>query len=119
MATDLAKAAKERGIKYFLISYVDLFGVLRAKLSPAQAITQMMNDGAGFAGFATWLDLTPAQAERDRVRREVSIVALAGEPLLLRRRHDRSVLDQSGCGVVVEPADPQDVHAATLAPSYR
>ena len=26
MATDLAKAAKERGIKYFLISYVDLFG---------------------------------------------------------------------------------------------
>ena len=63
MATDLAKAAKEQGIKYFLISYVDLFGVLRAKLSPAQAITQMVNDGAGFAGFATWLDMTPAHAD--------------------------------------------------------
>ncbi len=32
MATDLAKVAKERKIKYFLISYVDLFGALRAKL---------------------------------------------------------------------------------------
>jgi len=63
MATDLAKVAKERGIKYFLISYVDLFGVLRAKLSPAQAIQQMVNDGAGFAGFATWLDMTPAHAD--------------------------------------------------------
>ena len=35
MANDLAKAAKDRGIKYFLISFVDLFGVLRAKLVPA------------------------------------------------------------------------------------
>src|SRR3569623_1860602 len=60
MATDLMKVAKERKIKYFLISYVDLFGVLRAKLSPAAAIGAMQRDGAGFAGFATWLDMTPA-----------------------------------------------------------
>ena len=32
MATDLAAVAKKDGIKYFLISFVDLFGVLRAKL---------------------------------------------------------------------------------------
>lgn len=38
MAHDLAEIAKERGIQYFLISYVDLFGVLRAKLVPAAAI---------------------------------------------------------------------------------
>ncbi len=63
MATDLAKVAKDKGIKYFLISYVDLFGALRAKLVPAQAIGQMVRDGAGFAGFATWLDMTPADPD--------------------------------------------------------
>src|SRR6185295_6820407 len=63
MATDLAKIAKERKIKYFLISYVDLFGVLRAKLSPAAAIADMQQNGAGFAGFATWLDMTPAHPD--------------------------------------------------------
>src|SRR5262250_3969890 len=63
MATDLAKVAKERKIKYFLISYVDLFGGLRAKLAPAQAIADMQQNGAGFAGFATWLDMTPAHPD--------------------------------------------------------
>jgi glutamate---methylamine ligase len=63
MATDLAKAAKERGIKYFLISYVDLFGTLRAKLAPATAIDAMSKEGAGFAGFASWLDMTPADPD--------------------------------------------------------
>lgn len=63
MSTDLSKVAKERKIKYFLISYVDLFGHLRAKLVPAQAIAGMQRDGAGFAGFATWLDMTPAHPD--------------------------------------------------------
>lgn len=63
MATDLAKVAKERKIKYFLISYTDLFGALRAKLVPAAAIAGMQKDGAGFAGFATWLDMTPAHPD--------------------------------------------------------
>ena len=51
MAADLAKIAKEKKIKYFLISFVDLFGVLRAKLVPARAIGDMQKDGADFAGF--------------------------------------------------------------------
>jgi glutamine synthetase len=63
MAADLSKIAKERKIKYFLISYVDLFGHLRAKLAPAEAIAGMQRDGAGFAGFATWLDMTPAHPD--------------------------------------------------------
>ena len=61
--TDLAKIAKERGIKYFLISYVDLFGTMRAKLVPAAAIGGMAKNGAGFAGFASWLDMTPADPD--------------------------------------------------------
>jgi len=63
MATDLAKWAKERGVRYFMISYTDLFGGQRAKLVPTQAINEMAEDGAGFAGFATWLDLTPAHPD--------------------------------------------------------
>ncbi len=63
MSTDLAKVAAERGIKYFLISYVDLFGTMRAKLVPAVAIGDMAKTGAGFAGFASWLDMTPADPD--------------------------------------------------------
>ena len=53
MTIDLAAFAKEKGVKYFMISYTDLFGGQRAKLVPAQAIADMQEDGAGFAGFAT------------------------------------------------------------------
>ena len=63
MAARLSAEARERGIKYFLISYVDLFGALRAKLVPAAAIDGMAKNGAGFAGFASWLDLTPADPD--------------------------------------------------------
>ena len=63
MAEQLADIAKERGIRYFMISYTDLFGGQRAKLVPAQAIADMQKDGAGFAGFATWLDMTPAHPD--------------------------------------------------------
>ena len=63
MAADLAKVAKDRGIKYFMISFTDLFGGQRAKLVPAAAIADMQKDGAGFAGFATWLDMTPAHPD--------------------------------------------------------
>jgi glutamine synthetase len=63
MAGSLSAIASERGIKYFLISYVDLFGTMRAKLVPAAAIDSMAEAGAGFAGFASWLDMTPADAD--------------------------------------------------------
>jgi glutamine synthetase len=59
----LSEIAAERGIRYFLIAYTDLFGVLRAKLVPARAIDGMAEDGAGFAGFATWFDMTPADPD--------------------------------------------------------
>ena len=51
MTLDLADYASERGVKYFMISYTDLFGTQRAKIVPAQAIAEMQKDGAGFAGF--------------------------------------------------------------------
>ncbi len=63
MSKDLFQIAKQKKIKYFLISFVDLFGVLRSKLVPAHAIKEMQNAGAGFAGFAAWLDMTPADSD--------------------------------------------------------
>ena len=57
MATNLEQFAKDNGVKYFMISFTDLFGGQRAKLVPARAISDMQEDGAGFAGFATWLDI--------------------------------------------------------------
>ena len=76
MAKDLAKIAKERGIKYFLISYADLAGTQRAKLVPAAAINEMAKSGAGFAGFATWLDMTPADPDMFAVPDPDSLIQL-------------------------------------------
>ena len=59
----LAQMAKAKGIKYFLISYSDLGGVSRSKLVPAAAIDTIATDGAGFAGFSTYLDMTPAHQD--------------------------------------------------------
>jgi glutamine synthetase len=80
MATDLAKIAKDRKIKYFLISYVDLFGALRAKLVPARAIGEMQKAGAGFAGFATWLDMSPADSDMFAVPDPDSLIQLPWKP---------------------------------------
>ena len=59
----LSELAGDRGIRYFLISFTDLFGVQRAKLVPAQTIDRMAEDRAGFAGFAAYLDMTPADPD--------------------------------------------------------
>jgi glutamate---methylamine ligase len=57
------EVARQQRIRYFLISYVDLFGAMRAKMVPASAIDDVAKAGAGFAGFATWLDMTPADPD--------------------------------------------------------
>jgi len=63
MAINLKKVAEEEGIRFFLCSFTDLFGVTRSKLVPASAIDGMQKDGAGFAGFAAHLDLSPADTD--------------------------------------------------------
>ncbi|WP_395446466.1 type III glutamate--ammonia ligase (plasmid) [Aminobacter sp. UC22_36] len=78
--TDLKEFAKARNIRYFMVSYTDLFGGQRAKLVPAQAISDMQKDGAGFAGFATWLDLTPAHPDMLAVPDPLSVIQLPWRP---------------------------------------
>src|SRR5689334_5636761 len=55
--------AAKHGIKYFLVAFVDLFGTMRAKLVPAAAMDSVAKSGAGFAGFAVWFDMTPADPD--------------------------------------------------------
>ena len=76
MAKNLAEIAKKKKIKYFLISFVDLFGVLRSKLVPARAISDMQKDGAGFAGFAAWLDMSPADGDMFAIPDPDSLIQL-------------------------------------------
>ena len=76
MSKNLSKIAKTKKIKYFLISFVDLFGVLRSKLVPARAIGEMQENGAGFAGFATWLDMTPADTDMFAIPDPDSLIQL-------------------------------------------
>jgi glutamine synthetase type III len=80
MASDLSKVAKDRGIKYFLISYTDLFGAQRAKLVPADAIDGMQKAGAGFAGFATWLDMSPSDSDLFAKPDPESLIQLPWKP---------------------------------------
>ena len=80
MTTDLELAAKERGIKYFLVSFTDLFGVQRSKLIPAAAIGQVSRAGAPFGGFATWLDLTPAEGDQFAIPDATTLMQLPWKP---------------------------------------
>ena len=76
MPKNLSNIAKSKKIKYFLISFVDLFGVLRSKLVPARAIKEMQKTGAGFAGFAAWLDMSPADSDMFAVPDPNSLIQL-------------------------------------------
>ena len=73
---DLVEFSKKHNIKYFMISFTDLFGAQRAKLVPAEAISEMQKDGAGFAGFATWLDMSPAHPDMLAVPDARSVIQL-------------------------------------------
>ena len=56
----LKKWGMEHGVKYFLVSYTDLWGVPRSKLVPTSAMNEMEKTGASFAAFATYIDSKPS-----------------------------------------------------------
>ena len=78
--TNLADIARKKKIKYFLISFVDFFGVLRAKLVPTQAIKIMQKDGAGFGGFAAYLDMPPSDPDVLAMPDPKSLIQLPWKP---------------------------------------
>ena len=76
----LSELARDRQIRYFLISFTDLFGVQRAKLVPAQSIDEMAESGAGFGGFAAWLDMSPADPDIFAIPDRHSLFQLPWQP---------------------------------------
>ena len=76
----LGQRLQELDLQFLLISFTDLFGVQRAKLVPASAADTMARDGAGFAGFAAWLDLTPADGDVMAIPDPASLTPLPWQP---------------------------------------
>jgi len=58
------------------VSFVDLWGTLRSKLVPLANINAIAKEGAGFAGFATHLDLTPDRADLFAMADPSSLITL-------------------------------------------
>ena len=50
MTIDLAAYAKENGVKYFMISFTDLFGGQRAKLPTVNLVTPPVRDHGDIPG---------------------------------------------------------------------
>jgi len=80
MTVDLAKFAADTGVRFFLFNFTDLFGIQRAKLVPAQAVGDMQTSGAGFAGFASWLDMTPAHPDMFVIPDANTVIQLPWKP---------------------------------------
>ncbi len=80
MVKSLEKIAKQKKIKYFLVTFVDLFGVQRAKLVPSRAIGEMQKTGAGFGGFATHLDLSFSEPDMFALPDPDSLIQLPWQP---------------------------------------
>lgn len=49
---EVAALVKEKGIEFFLCSFVEMAGAPKAKVVPAAHLEMMAEEGAGFAGFA-------------------------------------------------------------------
>jgi glutamine synthetase len=49
---DIRQRANERGVEFYFAQFVDMYGRPSAKLIPAANLDDLVNDGAGFAGFA-------------------------------------------------------------------
>ena len=56
----VAAAGAALDVDFYQFSFVDLFGVQRSKLVPASRVVEMAEAGAGFGGFAAWLDQDPS-----------------------------------------------------------
>src|SRR5918999_2506367 len=49
---EIRRLAEERGVEFYFAQFVDMYARPSAKLIPAANLDDLVNDGAGFAGFA-------------------------------------------------------------------
>jgi len=71
---DLGAVAQERGIEFFLVSFVDVLGVLRSKMVPAESIGFIQKEGAGFAPFAAYQNYGPDAADMIAIPDPTSLI---------------------------------------------
>jgi len=50
--SEVASLVREKGIRYLMVSFVEMNGISRAKLVPVETLEAVASDGVGFAGFA-------------------------------------------------------------------
>lgn len=78
---DLRSQAEKDGIEFFFTMFVDMHGKPCAKMMPIEAFDQMMNGGAGFAGFAAGpMGQTPADPDLVAVPDPASYTPVPWQP---------------------------------------
>ena len=82
MTIDLAAyAAEDNGVKYFHdLVHRPVRGTARKTGARSGHCMEMQVEGAGFAGFATWLDMTPAHPDMLAVPDPASVIQLPWKP---------------------------------------
>src|ERR1041385_6833142 len=63
------KQLKKDGVQFILAQFVDMHGTAKVKMSPAEALDMLIDDGGGFAGGACWgmVRGTPSQYVMGRI----------------------------------------------------
>src|ERR671933_2042356 len=49
---EIRRVSRERGVEFYFAQFVDMYARPSAKLVPAQNLDSLVEEGAGFAGFA-------------------------------------------------------------------
>ena len=62
-AVDIEAAGTALGLDFYEFSFVDFSARSGRKLDAGVAVREMATDGAGFAGFAAWLDQDPSSGD--------------------------------------------------------
>src|SRR5215210_5643953 len=101
---DIRRDADERGIEFYFAQFVDMYARPSAKLVPAANLDDLVNDGAGFAGFAAGeLGQVPSDPDIAAMPDLCSYTPVPWEPTLAR----------FACDVHVEgeewPYDPRTI----------
>ena len=107
---DVRRIAEERGIEFYFAQFVDMYARPSAKLVPAQNLDDLVEEGAGFAGFAAGeIGQLPSDPDIAAIPDLNSFTPVPWEPSLGR----------FACDVTVEgeewPYDPRTILRRQLA----
>src|SRR3954468_8294358 len=101
---EIRSRSADLGVEFYLAQFVDLYGRPSAKLVPAACLDDLVNEGAGFAGFAAGeIGQLPSDPDIAAVPDLASFTPVPWEPSLAR----------FACDVYVEgeewPYDPRTI----------